>query len=141
MVCLRNRARGALKDEGSPSLRRRTLAAAALVVALAAVAVPAIAQNGPDPNQGPPKSGPPVPPPDENTVPPSGRPGPPTYAPGSGKLVPANSPIGRKYNPQGSPNIRVCQMTDGSYIIMNTLPLPGQNPYPDDPEDLKYRPC
>lgn len=122
-------------------LRRRTIAAPALALVFAGAAVPAIAQNDSGPQQGPPASGPAVPPPDERIVPAAERPAPPTYAPGAGKVVPANSPVNEKYNPHGSPNIRVCEMSDGTYIVMHTFPKPGKDPYPNDPEDLRYRPC
>jgi hypothetical protein len=65
----------------------------------------------------------------------------PVYEPGAAKVVAPDSEIGRKLNPHADPNMRICQKPDGGYVVIQTTPIPGKNPYPNDPEDLRSRAC
>lgn len=65
----------------------------------------------------------------------------PTFEPGTAKLVSPDSELGRRYNPDRDPNMRICQFPDGRIGMLHRRPLRGQNPYPNTPEDLRSRPC
>jgi hypothetical protein len=65
----------------------------------------------------------------------------PVYEPGTATVVDPDSEIGRKLNPHGDPNTRICEKQDGGYVVIQTTPLPGKPPYPNDAEDLRSRPC
>jgi len=67
--------------------------------------------------------------------------GPPSYVPGLAEVVPPDTPAGRKLNPTNDPNVRACRNPDGTYVVIHTTPVPGKDPYPNDPEDLRRRPC
>jgi hypothetical protein len=66
---------------------------------------------------------------------------PPTYVPGRAEVVSPASDIARKVNPSQDPNVRICKNPDGTYVVIHTTPVPGKDPYPNDPEDLRSRPC
>lgn len=68
-------------------------------------------------------------------------PQPPTYVPGRASLIEPTSELGRRLNPDGDPNVRLCRNADGTITVIHAYPVPGRDPFPNAPDELRRRPC
>lgn len=67
----------------------------------------------------------------------------PVYVPGEATLVEPDSTVGRRLNPDGSPNTRVCDMHDGNFMVIMAEVRGDGDPFPAQSETAKtwVRPC